>query len=104
MPSFIKKKYRTIMNKKEMNSLVETLADKVAERVINHLKGDQKSLVPEMVDSNEAARILGVSRQYLLQIKDKFSFVKVGESKQSRIFFKKDDLLKEFTERGVCRT
>ena len=92
------------MNKKEMNTLVETLADKVAERVINHLKGDQKSLVPEMVDSNEAARILGVSRQYLLQIKDRFSFVKVGESKQSRIFFKKDDLLKEFTERGVCRT
>ena len=68
------------------------------------MKFDIMTLFPEMVDSNEAARILGVSRQYLLQIKDKFSFVKVGESKQSRIFFKKDDLLKEFTERGVCRT
>lgn len=82
------------MTKQEINRLIEVIADKVAEKVIDHLKSEQESQSPEMIDSSEAAKILGISRQYLLHIKDRFSYVKVGENRQSRIFFRKDDLLK----------
>lgn len=49
-----------------------------------------------MVNSTEAARILGISRNYLLMIKERFNYVKTGENKQSRILFNRQTLLEEY--------
>lgn len=83
------------MKKNDLNVFVEMIADKVAEKIIESLKG--KKIVsdePELVDSAEAAKILGYSRTYLSTIKDRFSYVKMGDTPQSRILFRKDELLK----------
>ena len=84
------------MTKKELESLANLVADKVVERVVEQLRGTQKSGVPDMVDSTEAARILGISRNYLLMIKERFNYVKTGENKQSRILFNRQTLLEEY--------
>lgn len=84
------------MTKKELESLANLVADKVVERVVEQLRGTQKSGVPDMVDSTEAARILGISRNYLLMIKERFNYVKIGENKQSRILFNRQTLLEEY--------
>ena len=84
------------MTKKELESLANLVADKVVERVVEQLRGTQKSEVPDMVDSTEAARILGISRNYLLMIKERFNYVKTGENKQSRILFNRQTLLEEY--------
>lgn len=88
------------MTKKELESILDAFADKVVERVVAQLKGTKKEEKPEMVDSTEAAKILGISRNYLLYIKDRFNYIKVGENKQSRIFFRKDTLLDEYLGTG----
>lgn len=83
------------MKKNDLNVFVDMIADKVAEKVIEVLKA--KKVVadePELVDSAEAAKILGYSRTYLSAIKDRFSYVKMGDTPQSRILFRKDELLK----------
>ena len=51
-----------------------------------------------MVDSKEAARMLGISSNYLRSIKDRFPHVKVGDNKQGRILFRKADLLENYTK------
>lgn len=88
------------MTKKELETLANLVADRVVEKVVEQLRGTQQSEVPEMVNSNEAAAILGVSRNYLLSIKDRFNYIKIGENKQSRIFFKKETLFEEYLGNG----
>ena len=83
------------MKKNDLALFVDMISDKVAEKVIDFLKG--KKIVadePELVDSAEAAKILGYSRTYLSTIKDRFSYVKMGDTPQSRILFRKDELIK----------
>ncbi len=72
------------------------LADLVAEQVIKKLKGAENLTETEYVDTKEAARILGVSDNYLRQVKDKFPHMKAGNRKQGRILFKRDTLLRDF--------
>lgn len=88
------------MTKKELESILDVYADKVVEKVVAQLKGAPKDDKPEMVGAPEAARILGISRNYLLSIKDRFNYVKVGENKQSRIYFKKETLFDEYLGNG----
>lgn len=84
------------MTKKELESILDAYADKVVERVVAQLQGTPKEEKPEMVGAPEAAKILGISRNYLLSIKDRFNYIKVGENKQSRIYFKKETLFEEY--------
>lgn len=88
------------MTKKELESILDAFADKVVERVVAQLQGTSKEEKAEMVGAPEAARILGISRNYLLSIKDRFNYIKVGENKQSRIFFKKETLFEEYLGNG----
>lgn len=88
------------MTKKELESILDVYADKVVEKVVAQLKGKTKDEKPEMIGAPEAAKILGISRNYLLSIKDRFNYIKVGENKQSRIYFKKDTLFEEYLGNG----
>lgn len=72
------------------------LAAMVAEQVVKKLKSVGNLQETEYVDSYEAARILGVSPNYLRQVKDRYPHIKAGNKKQGRIMFKRDALMNEF--------
>lgn len=80
------------MDKNELNFL----ADQVADLVVKKLKSVRNLSETEYVDTEEAARILGVSANYLRQVKDRYPHLKAGDRKQGRIMFKRDALLNEF--------
>lgn len=86
------------MDKKELNQLADMLAKKTADIVIKQLQEFHYPEASEMVDSNEAAKILGISSNYLRTIKDRFPHVKVGDNKQGRILFRRADLLVNYTK------
>ena len=72
------------------------LAALVADQVVKKLKGMPNQSEPEFVDTEEAARILGFSTNYLRQVKDRYPHIKAGDQKQGRIMFRRDALLNEF--------
>lgn len=82
------------MDKEEMN----VLATLVADQVIKKLQGVRHLSEAEYVNAEEAARILGVSANYLRQTKDKYPHIKAGDKKQGRILFKRDALLNQFKQ------
>lgn len=82
------------MKKEEMS----VLAALVAEQVVKKLKCVGNLSETEYVDTDEAARILGVSPNYLRQVKDRYPHMKAGNRKQGRIMFKRDGLLNEFKQ------
>lgn len=75
---------------------ISVLAALVAEQVVKKLKCVGNLSETEYVDTDEAARILGVSPNYLRQVKDRYPHMKAGDRKQGRIMFKRDALLSEF--------
>lgn len=80
------------MERKEMCVLAELVAD----QVIKKLRGSENLAETEYVDTKEAARILGVSDNYMRQVKNKYPHMKAGDRKQGRILFKRDTLLRDF--------
>ena len=54
-----------------------------------------------MVTAAEAAKILGISRNYLRTIKDNFRYVKGSGSKWGRILFEKDSLVENYIKEKV---
>lgn len=80
------------MNKEEMT----VLAALVADEVVKKLSSVRSSSETEYVDTEQAARILGVSANYLRQVKDKYPHVKAGNHQQGRIMFLRQALMKEF--------
>jgi hypothetical protein len=80
------------MNKEEMKELAALVAD----QVVKKLNGAQNLSQNEYVDAKEAARILGVSPNYLRTMKEKYPHVKFGDYKQGRIMFRRDALLNQF--------
>ncbi len=79
------------MKKEELNVLATLVAEQVVEKLKSVTLADT-----EYVDTEEAARILGVSANYLRQVKDRYPHVKAGDQKQGRIMFRRDALLNEF--------
>ena len=75
---------------------MSVFAAMVADQVIKRLKGVRSLVETEYVDTDEAARILGISANYLRQVKDKYPHLKSGSGKQGRILFKRDALLQQF--------
>ena len=72
------------MKKYELDILAELLSDKVADKVLKRLGKVPVDAQDEMVDSKEAARMIGVSPAYIRQLKDRIPHVKAGQHKQGR--------------------
>lgn len=74
---------------------IEAIARKSAKYVVSELKKDNGT-EKEMVTTAEAARILGISQNYLRAIKDNFRYIKGGGAKCGRILFEKDSLIENY--------
>ena len=73
--------------------------DDVARKVAHLVRKDmEKELAkePEMVSTEEAARILSISPRRLRELKDRFPHIKSGESKQGKLLFVRNALLREY--------
>ena len=57
----------------------------------------RRERMDEMVTTEEAAAILGITPSRMRQIKDKFPHAKKGASMQGRLLFRKADLLEGAT-------
>ena len=88
------------MKRQEMieiaNIVAEQMAAKVAEEVVKKLKGNHSVGDTEYVDTEEAARILGMSPAYLRAVKERDPPRKAGERKQGRIMFRRDSLFNQY--------
>ena len=85
------------MKKEEMKELVRQIAETTTKMVITQLRSMRELPETEMVDTREAARILGVSPAYLRQIKDRFPHKKSGSTQQGRVLFRREDLIKSIS-------
>lgn len=85
------------MKKEEMKELVRQIAETTTKMVITQLRSMRDLSESEMVDTREAAKILGVSPAYLRQIKDRFPHKKSGSTQQGRVLFRREDLLKSIS-------
>lgn len=99
--SLQKKSKRIAMKKEEIEKLVEKIAQRTANIVLEQLKGKCQIHIPgidadEYVDSKEAARMLGLTPNYLRTMKEKFPHIKVGDNNQGRVLFKKSALLNSY--------
>ncbi len=84
------------MDRKEIKELAKLVAESTAEIVVKRMKEIRGVTDAELVDVNEAARILGVTPNYLRQKKEKYAYVKSGDKQQGRLMFRRDLLLREF--------
>lgn len=66
----------------------------IAKEVARLLKRDE---MPDLVTTQQAASILGISPARMRQIKDRFPHVKKGADKQSKLLFRKADLIAKAT-------
>lgn len=81
------------------NEEMKKVAEMTAKIVVKELRGSTlPSSDEDLVDSKEAARILGITPNYLRIIKDRFPHVKVGGKQQGRILFRKAELLVNYTK------
>ena len=58
------------MKKHEINMLAELISDKVADKVMKRLGKTTIDAQDEMVDSKEAAKMIGVCPAYMRQLKE----------------------------------
>jgi hypothetical protein len=72
------------------------LAAMVADEVMKKLRNVHNLSETEYVDTDEAARILGISPNYLRSVKNRYPHIKAGDSKQGRILFRRDSLFNQF--------
>jgi len=79
---------------------IDAIARKSAKYVLTGLK-KKNSIEKEMVTAAEAAKILGISQNYLRAIKDNFRYVKGGGTKCGRILFEKDSLIENYIKEKV---
>ena len=78
------------LSPESIHKLAKTLAPQIA-RLIKHGEFE------EWVTTNEAARILGVSPDWMRRTKDRYPYKK-GEGKNAHILFKKSSLIKTYTQ------
>ena len=77
------------------NKTIKTIAQETAKIVMGELKKDKENK-KELVSAEEAARILGISKNYLRNIKDRFRYVRSGGSSAGRLLFEKDSLMEGY--------
>lgn len=86
------------MTNEEMTLLADLIAKRTAPIVIKQLCEMHVDESNDLIDSREAARLLGLTPNYLRSMKDKFPHVKVGDNRQGRILFKRSELLTNYTK------
>ena len=96
------------MMKEEIAKLIEVTARRTATIVVKQLVGGNTGGMnfvglnscggDDLCDTREAARLLGLSPNYLRSMKNKFPHVKVGDNRQGRILFKRSELLASYTK------
>ena len=84
------------MGTKEMKKIAEITASLVLEGLKGQIPTESKD--DEYIDSKEAARLLGLTPNYLRAQKDRFPHIKVGNNSQGRILFKKSELMSCYTK------
>jgi hypothetical protein len=84
------------MDQQEMTKLAEMTAVRTASIVIKQLADMHIGESNDLIDSKEAARLLGLTPSYVRSMKDKFPHVKVGNHSQGRILFKRSELLANY--------
>jgi len=95
------------LSRNEYRRLVDDVADAVVEKMMPLVKSKRTKKQEEectWVSASEAAQILGLSKAYLLSIKDAFTHIKFGDSKSARVKFRKETLIKEHMESQKERT
>lgn len=75
--------------------LADALAPRVALIITNKL--DLQPRETDLVTTEEAARILGITPSRMRHIKDKFPHVKGGNCAQGKLLFKRDGLIKGYS-------
>lgn len=84
------------LSRTEYRRLVEDVAEAVLAKVIPFVKKPKK---PEeectWISAKEAAQIIGITEDHLLRLKDNFTYVKVGNSRNGRVRFRKETLVEE---------
>jgi hypothetical protein len=83
------------------SQFLEDVARKVAFLVARNIKAAQDNS-PEMVSTEEAAQILGITPDRLRHIKNKFPHIKAGDNKQGKLLFKRDALLLSYSNQAPC--
>ena len=71
---------------------IQQIAKKTAKLVVRDLKSMPEQN-PVYVSVKEAARILGVSVDYMRKIKDEYKYIRRGENQQGHIFFLRESLM-----------
>lgn len=76
---------------------LEDVSRKVAYLVSKNIKAANET-APDMVSTEEAAKILGITADRMRHIKDKFPHVKAGDSKQAKLLFVRSSLLSSYSQ------
>lgn len=79
---------------------IRRLADELAPRVAKIIKADlqRKEDAEEWVRTADAARILGISENWLRVTKDRYPHIKNGENSQGNLMFLKSALIKSYAK------
>lgn len=67
----------------------------IAEEVVKMMEERKQ---PNLVPTNEAARMLGISPRRLRQLKNKLGYEKSGENQQGRLMFDADTLHERYKD------
>lgn len=73
-------------------SAIDAIAYKVALIVEKRLR--EKEVFPDLVSTEEAARILGVTPRTMRMNKDKYKYTKTGDNMQGKLLFERKSLIK----------
>lgn len=84
---------RTVTYNQFIDDLARKVAYLVGKKVVEMTKEQ-----PEMVATEEAAKILGITPGHLRRIKDNFPHIKNGENKQGKLLFVRNALLEEYAK------
>lgn len=79
------------------SQFLDDVSKKVALLVSKQLKKEAKK-DPELVSTEEAARILNITPDRLRHTKEKYPHVKQGENKQGKLLFVRDALVQSYLQ------
>lgn len=84
---------RTVTYAQFLEDVSRKIAFLVEKRLGERLKEQQQK---ELVTTEEAARILGITADRLRHIKDRFPHVKGGDNRQGKLLFVRDSLITSY--------
>lgn len=82
---------RTVTYAQFLDDISRKVAFLVEKRI-----SEKMSSTPELVTTEEAARILNITPDRLRHIKDRFPHIKSSENQQGKLLFKRDSLIEGY--------